>query len=228
MSYFKIIILATSIGLSGCSLVKGKTAEDVVRAGSIADREAVAEENKKEEAKQTAKVEKKAKEFCDQTTEVECEVRDGKVYLLKEKEEVSKSKCMYSTTPEGALALGVIVGIQNPITILGSLAYVGGEYYYCVKDRQDLAVVIDISEAIEKARKMTSDDLKQVFEKAVAKINDKSASLDKSVEAMNQKVKDMTEEQKTKISEFGAMIIREIYSEIDQLRNSQIPVLEKE
>lgn len=141
---------------------------------------------------------------------------------------VSFKKCGLITFPNLALSGGLVAIISNPITPFIALGYYGGSYYSCYWQRQNDIPTVQMNLVVEEARKKTADELRDSFNKLRDKLDLKTNDYVKDVEGIQQKIKASGEEEKKAIERTGSKVLKELYEQLDAIRNTPIQIKEIE
>ena len=159
------------------------------------------------------------------------------VGYAEEPMEKTLKTCAYYGIPDAVLGVGVMAIIPNPLTPIIALGYVGGHYYTCYLFRQkDLPHEVDLTPAIEAAKRETARELKEDFAHIKAKLD---ARMVEPAAASNSRIEAKFQELKKQLIESGAKereaiekaanrILYELYQQLDAVRNSEVKIRTEE
>lgn len=149
------------------------------------------------------------------------------VFGLEDKSS-SLKKCGLFTAPEGFLSIGLWAVIPNPATPLIAMVYYGGSYYSCYWQRQNDNPSVQMNLVVEEARKKTADELRESFNKLRDKLDVKTNNYVKDVEQIEKRIKASGDEEKRAIERTGSKVLKELYEQLDGIRNTPIQIKEIE
>tara|TARA_B100001094_G_C17880446_1_gene646631 strand:+ start:136 stop:705 length:570 start_codon:yes stop_codon:yes gene_type:complete len=148
---------------------------------------------------------------------------DSPVETSKGSDDSEMGNCFYNSTPEGILAISVILTGSNPLLTLGSLLFYGGDFYVCMTaDSADNDYSQEKTKAMEKIRKEISEELRADFQKIVTKLNEQSDDNIYKLEDIRNKIRAMGESERQIIEKMTSKILREIYEQMERIQNSEI------
>lgn len=149
------------------------------------------------------------------------------VFGLEDKKS-SLKKCAYFTAPDGLLSVGLLAVIPNPATPLIAIVYYGGSYYSCYWQRQNDSPSVQMNLVVEEARKKTADELRESFNKLRDKLDVKTNDYVKDIEQIEKHIKASGDEEKRAIERTGSKVLKELYDQLDGIRNTPIQIKEIE
>jgi hypothetical protein len=141
----------------------------------------------------------------------------------------SLTKCGYYTITPGILGIGLMATVPSPLSPLFAVLFVGGSYGECVAWKQlDQQNKIDLGPAIAKARKETAKELKETFVKAADRLREGADRLNVEMGKTKASVQETGVEERRLIEKAGAKAIKELYDEIDLIKQGKFRVEERE